>query len=40
MATELHSPPSKAEQIHLLPNSVSLTEFLQWDIKNLSFIRS
>ena len=32
---------SKSEQIYLLPITVSLTEFfLQWDIKNLSFIRS
>ena len=32
---------SESEQIHLLPIALSLTEFfLQWDIKNLNFIRS
>ena len=32
---------SESKQIYLLPIAVSLTEiFLQWDIKNLSFIRS
>ena len=30
---------SESAQIHLLP-MLSLTEFLQWDIKSLSFIRS
>ena len=32
---------SESKQIYLLPITVSLTEFfLQWDIKNLSCIRS
>ena len=31
---------SESKQIYLLPIAVSLTEFLQWFIKNLSFIRS
>ena len=31
---------SKSKQIHLLPIAVSLTEFFQWDMKNLSFITS
>ena len=31
---------SESEQIYLLPFTVSLTEILQWNIKNLSFIRS